>query len=250
MLINGLIPYYINDIMGVEWYVADLLILFMITPLLAHCIHNLRSSIIAMIVALLISVVFQTIYRKYYGPVEDYDISTFFGTFCFVIQFPGMLLGVVIYYLTVNTDINKKKILKIYSLFAVLTIALFLLVPYSRFLISHSFVNCIVWGFVMLSCVMYEQKKTDIIQIISNSKIGKSIIQLGTYSFGIYLIHMLVIRYFNICGFNKYCNDSYCWIISFVTIIVISFIIGFIMEKLTSKLQSVFSSGIMKKSSI
>jgi peptidoglycan/LPS O-acetylase OafA/YrhL len=31
-LVNGFFPHFINDVIGVEWYVADLILLYLITP--------------------------------------------------------------------------------------------------------------------------------------------------------------------------------------------------------------------------
>lgn len=248
MLINGLFPHFVNDIIGVEWYVADLLILILLAPVLVRWIKDLKSSILTMFVAMILSAIVQLTYFLFFKDLADYDISTYFKTFCFLIQFPGMLLGVVIYYLTKQKDMSVTKKLAYYAIYTVTVVALFA-VGYRTGIrvISHPYVNCAVWGLLVLTCVVFEQKYRDFSIRFARKKMYNITSLLGTYSLGMYLVHMLVIRYFNVLGFNRYCGSLIGWLISFAAIVTISFAVGFTLEKLIGKTQKCISSIIFKQ---
>lgn len=55
LFLNGLNPLWTNSIMGMDWYIADLALFYMLVPLLRKMMNNLRSSLIAFIGSAVIS---------------------------------------------------------------------------------------------------------------------------------------------------------------------------------------------------
>lgn len=102
LFINGFTPHYINDIMGIEWYIADLVILFALTPVLYRWISCLKRALFAFLIAVLLALVIQKAVHLFFydSALVDDEISFFFSTAGFFVQLPCMMLGVVIYYLT------------------------------------------------------------------------------------------------------------------------------------------------------
>lgn len=233
LLVNALSPLWINDIISVEWYISDLLLLFLITPLLVRYIRDLRSAVKAMLIAMAVGAAVQIAYfRIFADTVEEYDIYTYFKTFCFLIQLPGMLLGVVIYYLSDMKDTGARKIFLWYTAFT--ACAIFIHVTTSRYgipVVSFHFVRYSLWGILLLGAVLLEKKNKAKFSAISRNVFFKAFTLLGTYSLGIYLVHILVVRYFT--GYNLLISrdDMFSWFISFLIVTVVSLAVAFVLEK-------------------
>lgn len=158
-LVNGLFPHAINDIITVEWYLADLFILYFISPLLLYMASSLKRATLALFCSLFLSLVFRFVYSKvwHYFPT-DYSISVYFSTFCFLIQLPGLLLGIIIYHLRNNSlFFNLKK-----AFFCLALVMMLLwLASVSDFLlkmVSHIFVRYMWWGCLLFSCLLIEKR--------------------------------------------------------------------------------------------
>lgn len=233
LLVNALSPLWINDIISVEWYISDLLLLFLITPLLVRYIRDLRSAIKAMLIAMAVGAAVQIAYfRIFADTVEEYDIYTYFKTFCFLIQLPGMLLGVVIYYLTESNSPGSWIKTMWYVIFATCVTVIYEIS--SRFgmtLVSYIYVTYSIWGMLLLTGVLLEKHYRNKIKILSHNVVVKAISLLGTYSLGIYLVHILVVRYFT--GYNLLISrdDMFSWFISFLIVTVVSLAVAFVLEK-------------------
>ena len=84
--------------MGVEWYIADLALFYMLTPLLWRLIRNLRSSLVAFVVSAFLSSACLIIYNAY-GGSDVQAVKMYFETFFILHQIPVMILGIVLFYL-------------------------------------------------------------------------------------------------------------------------------------------------------
>lgn len=121
LLINGFIPRFINNILGVEWYIADLIFLFLFSPVLFKLLSTYKKTIVGIVVSFLLAFFVDQLYGFLVssGCVNDnYYNNAFFKTFCFVVQLPCMLLGVLLYFITDMPKYTKQKWSIILVLFA------------------------------------------------------------------------------------------------------------------------------------
>lgn len=103
LFLNGLVPVWTNSIMGVEWYIADLALFYMLVPLLRKMIRDLRSSLIAFVVTAFLSSISLIIYNAIGGSSVQ-AVQMYFETFFILHQLPVMILGIVLYYLIMKID--------------------------------------------------------------------------------------------------------------------------------------------------
>lgn len=112
LLLHGFFPYYVDSIIGVEWYLGALVILYMLIPILCKKICTLEKSIIyfiwsTFICRLIIYICSQVTQDFSYG----YIYNAYFNTFCFIAQFPVMLLGIIFYYIKgLGKKLNNKPV--------------------------------------------------------------------------------------------------------------------------------------------
>lgn len=239
-LINAFFPNNINDIIGVEWYVSDFIILITIAPILFQFIKNLKQSVYALTIGLIFSFIIQQSYLLTIKDIpQDYDTATFFNVFCFAIQFPVMILGIVLYYIFNRLKNNTSSIHRVLIIYFLLTILCILLFAISFSinirLLTLSFIAGTLWGGVFLvGGALPPPRILLIINHLQVIRILSSIIRfLGKYSLGIYLFHMIVIRYYLIFKLNAYCNSSAMWLSTLIIIIIFSTLLGWIAEKTT-----------------
>lgn len=96
-MIHGFYPYYINSIQGVEWYLADLFIFYLMTPLLFRWITSLKKAVIWFLFSNICSIAITWILGGF-CPISDvYIWETYISYFAFFCQFPVWMLGIIIY---------------------------------------------------------------------------------------------------------------------------------------------------------
>jgi len=99
VFLHGFFPHYIDSIIGVEWYLSALAVLYVLTPFLYKMINLLEKSVIWFILcAVGCSLVGGVCSKMVSGFSDSYIYESYFSTLWFVAQFPVMLLGIVLYY--------------------------------------------------------------------------------------------------------------------------------------------------------
>lgn len=95
LFINGLFPTYINSLMGVEWYIADLALFYLTTPLIWKYARTLKSVVCLLVGAVLINVTFTVITNEVFSTeiASSRWYEMYFHTFCIVNQMPIWLMG-------------------------------------------------------------------------------------------------------------------------------------------------------------
>ena len=98
--LNGLIPFWSNNIMHVEWYIADLSLLYFLTPFLKKIAYDMRSSVIALLISTLISsislILCNHLFSEQMALYPSWEM--FLHTFFILNQLPIWLMGVVFFY--------------------------------------------------------------------------------------------------------------------------------------------------------
>lgn len=106
--LHGLSPYYINSILGVEWYLADYAILLLLIPVLYKVINNLSKSV-AFLVFSSIGSYFLILAAGNLNIIQDKQIwDIYIGSFGFWAQLPVMAMGIVLYFLVNDIKVQEK----------------------------------------------------------------------------------------------------------------------------------------------
>lgn len=240
-LTNFLFPDHLKNILGVEWYVEDYIIFIALAPLLKKLIYSLNTSFIFLILGLIISFIFNCIFVINYNIGVDYNVDIYFNVFAFPIQFPVLILGILIFYLRkhyTNKSINYFQLFKIFLLLILFTTIIYvatrhLFIP----AITISFLFGSYWSFVFIifeKLYSIKHRTHSIINIIFS--LGKIFESYGKESYGIYLIHIFVIRGFYYYNEFFIFHNSWNWAGMFLIISIISYIAGKYFEKLAYKI--------------
>lgn len=114
LFVHGFFPHYINSIIGVEWYLGNLVIFFIFVPFIYKYVDSLKKS-----VALFVGSTFFCNILNYYAvsflpQTEDaYIYELYFSTTWIFAQLPVLMLGIVLYFILkkdIWENIKHKKI--------------------------------------------------------------------------------------------------------------------------------------------
>ena len=225
LFLNGLIPAWTNSIMGMEWYIADLALFYMLTPVLWRLVRDLRSSLIAFAGSVVLSSVSLIVYNAL-GGSTDQSVKMYFETFFILHQLPVMILGIVLYYLI--RGMEGKNVLKaLLGSGVVVAVVGFAFIAFhmnKRFMTS-SLVAGFTFAWLFLLC--YD------IRHVFEKKLWKPLAFIGVHSFGIYCFHQIVVN----CVLKVVPHSGTVgWVGSLLLVIMISIAIGYGAEKVQEKL--------------
>ncbi len=215
LFLNGLNPVWIHDMMGVEWYIADLAIFYMIAPLLKKLIYNFKSGLCYFLLATCVSSLILIIYNHLFGP--QISNSQYFYTFFFPHQLPAILLGILLYYITKKREYIPPKWLFILGISCFLIIGNFIYFKLNKRYITSSWVASIFWTFLFLICYQLRD------YFNQNTFLSK----LGKYSLSVYLFHWTIIK---CIAYFLSTPNILNWIILFLTTLLISYWFGKFLE--------------------
>lgn len=224
IFVNWINPYWINSIIGPEWYIADLAILYLLSPLIMRFAKNINKSFIALFISILLScgVLFLSNYIFGIKLLMNSVLERFFHTFLFIHQLPVWLLGICTYYLLDFVRENKKTYILfagVYSIVTLIVIILFELFKMNKVYMTSSFIAGLVFGmfFILLSRIQ-----------MLDSVFFKPIGFIGQHSFGIYCFHQIIIN----CISTRLSKnlELWKWILCFVIVLAFSVFVGYIIE--------------------
>lgn len=239
-LLNGFFPQYINDVMGVEWYVFDYLLLILITPFLVKYVNNLKKSLFNFGFWFILSCILSLITHSLIKVDLNYDYTTFLNVFFIIVQMPVISLGFIIYFIfKAITSYNKKQSM----IFYLLSYSAFVGLIYGLFkisnrigidLISDSLLMGSRWSWIfMLSLIISQYIRPKTFKIFHPFSVCFSF--LGKYSYGIYLFHMLILRFVP----HLMPITTLYWVFILSIVIMLSLVAGVGLEKISYKLKNV-----------
>ncbi len=227
-LTHGFFPHYVNSVIGVEWYLGVLGVFYVIMPLLYKCINSFEKSIIwfciSGFVCLGISLV--TIRFIIPGMVDSYIYENYFGTFWFIMQFPVLILGIMLFYIFKSNILdrikNSRRLLSYTLLIFALCMVGGMALERNLLLGLSSFTLFGMW-FVLLAL----SQKISSCLLIDN----KLFAFLGRYSYPIYLFHCALIWIYGM--YMPDLTDNYVinWVIEFALIIIASSILAVLLDR-------------------
>lgn len=232
LFLNGLNPEWCNGIIGVEWYIADLALFYLLVPLLRKLITDLRSAIIVFF----FSVVFSSIslVLANYGLVEQIakngDYEAFFHTSFIVHQLPVMIIGIILYYLIKASEegnIQRRHIAFWGGIVTMVVLAGFVILRLNKRYMVSSVIAGLVFGLLFFLC-------SGIDNLFFENKVLKSLVLIGKHSYGIYCFHQIVINCVMRHDFNK--ENLLQWGAVYIAIALVSCLIGYAVEKMENRL--------------
>lgn len=240
IFINEFFPYFSNSIIGVEWYVSDLALFLFMTPILYKIVNrSLLKVIFITIISFVISFVCEQIFLSVTVDVDQYIFHQFFSYTIPIKQFPYFMLGFTYANIKSNSGLTISKIIEGKDNIMIgLSVAGFSFFLY--YAISLTNINTVLfvgyfflaqaWFFAFVSLQIYCPQYV----------IFKAMAFVGRYSLGIYLFHLLInsayeYRFGQAIGTKKWC-------IQYVTVVIISIIVGCIVENGMNKILSVIKN--------
>jgi peptidoglycan/LPS O-acetylase OafA/YrhL len=212
-------------------------------PLLFRWVNTLEKSIMWFVISVFMSYLLSYIGDSFLKPnIDDaYIYSSYFGTFWFVVQFPVIILGIMIYHIFKSNVLEKIKNRKIFSyvllLFSLGMIAGMAL-GYNSLWILSSITLFGIWFLILAvsqklnSCILIDNKLFEV---------------LGRYSYPIYLFHYLLIEEYGKFIPTLTENNVVNWLIKYLAIVIVSLIIAIPLDKyfeapIVKKLNSLIGS--------
>ena len=228
LFLNGFNPYYINSILGVEWYLADLAIFYLIAPFLYKIINTLERGILFLILCSFISYYLSSIAMRHCLIPDNYVWEGYVGTFWFPIQFPVMLIGILLFlierkWILMWGEIKEKRVLS----YCILILSIYLIIGqmYGANKIFHM-TGVTLWG-ICFAGVIFSQFFHKCVFI--DNKFWKA---LGKNSYPIYLVHYLYVYIF-----DKYIQKGQAyslgeWALKYLFLLTISYFSAVVAVKL------------------
>ena len=230
--LHGLSPYYINSILGVEWYLADYVILMLLIPVLYKVINNFSKSVAFLVLSSIGSYFFILMSRNW-SIISDTQVwDIYIGSFGFLAQLPVMAMGIVLYFLINDNRIwercTDKKILS-YALLAGSVYGIVILMAGVSF---KGLTIQVVYGGILF------------VFILSQAIYGCPLIDncfwrtLGSHSYLIYLFHYFFIMTFNHFWGRIAGSSIKAWGIRFVFVWAVSWIMIFLEDRIKKMIRS------------
>ncbi len=229
VFLHGFSPWWINSLMGVAWYIGDLAIFYFLCPLLFKLVKDLRTSIIGFAVSAAISTACMLVFHCCFSETiaADSHLQAFCETFFFFHQFPGMFLGIVLFYLIERikqtANLSRIRLLGILAIAVVAFLGLFLLLHLNKRVFTSSLAAGLVFGWILLfmycTSFFWERKAFSIFAV------------MGKHSYGAYCIHMIFISLL-VRVVGEIPMRLSTWLLFFTAILIASFGIGYVLEAL------------------
>jgi len=210
LCVHGLYPYYINSI-NLNWFVGNLVIWYVLAPLLWRWIKDARKCITFLVIYLPSFMLFS----KAIELIQIEEIASQYFTYLFFpAQLPCILFGVLLYLLRDEQSRLDKKGAVAFFLVLVAQFGNLMLPDNLAFMNFHVFNLVITWG-VCFALLFYLQLRFRF-RIIENRVFAF----IGMHSYGIYLVHMIIImsvaKFFDVFHIAKdivACNLVLCLIV-------------------------------------
>ena len=220
LLLHGFNPYYFNSILGVEWYLGTLCILYLFSPLIYRYVNNLRKACACFCVCSILCPYLCDLVNKM-CPILDKYVWDFYIINCSIIaQLPLVFLGIILFFV-LNEDGQKRWKMSKFSSFITLLMSIYLI----RCLLINNIVGFstfALWGIAFIGIIISQCKHP--IPIIQN----RFFVILGKYSYGMYLFHYLIIKKIPYVSFS---NDYFSWILNYIIVVIVTLVISILLTK-------------------
>ncbi len=217
--INGFHPYWINSIMSVEWYIADLMILYLVLPIILKFVNSFERAGILVAFSICFAFLFNHGLDKLLGLSENEITRTFIYNFFFINQFQVMAFGILLFF-----AIRKLRNLGKVNGYLIFLLGIYILigVMFNRTLMVTSIYGYLAIGFSLIFIGVKESK----CKALDN----KIFSLIGKYSFGIYLFHYTIIDYFYLKGWLDNGCSIPVYLLKYIIILSFSFGLAYLFQ--------------------
>lgn len=232
VFLNGLNPKWCNGIIGVEWYITDLALFYLMVPCLRKLITNLQTAVIAFLASVVFSSCALVIANHVFSVqmAENNAYEAYFHTSFIVYQIPVLIVGIVPYYLIkeiAKERISRSLAIGIFGLAAIATSIGFVVLHLNKRYMTSSVIAGLLFGFLFLLCSGIDNK-------FFAGSVFKPFVFAGKHSYGIYCFHQIVINCVMRYTFNK--ENLLQWGMAYLVIVAVSCLVGFVMENTERRL--------------
>lgn len=227
LFLHGFYPYYINSI-NINWFMADLAIFYVLAPFMYKIINSLERSIASILLIVPIGYFLNKILSNVYVLEVKSIWLDYINIFSFLSELPIILLGIVCFYLyksVCENGIKNRKLLGISILFFSIISMLSLVLKKNNFVVFSD-----IFSFGILFALIFLGQLLHPIFLIKN-KIFEFI---GKHSYGIYLSHLVVLKYINLF-LGELRNYNLIDVIGYLLLVVISCMVSMLSEYVIEK---------------
>jgi peptidoglycan/LPS O-acetylase OafA/YrhL len=232
--LHGFNPYYINSI-NANWFMADLAMFYIIAPFLYKIINSLEKAIYSIV----ITTIGGYILMHFALNINVISVEGIWQDYVKIISFPAelpiMLLGILAYYIywAIKDKVENKRLFSYIIVFFSLFCMLSYIAEKNYFILFNNIYSFgILFTLIVISQLVYPMS------IIRNVVFEI----LGKHSYGIYLSHIIVLKYVNIMLGDIDLKKS---IVRFILVIFISLGVANISEKTFDYMIGIFEKCLL-----
>ena len=220
LMLYGFNPYWINSILGVEWYLFAILLIYVFVPLVLNRIETLKRAIILWMISIPLTVVLNVL-LKVLNPVGNSIIwFNYIGGLSIIGHLPAIFSGIVLFRFAQSNParLENEKQIGQSVLLGSLTLLILLMFGDIKYSILYWEVLC---GFAVLSQLLWSNK------MIKNPIFTA----LGQRSYEIYLVHILLIQLFK--NLPQIMNNVLIdWLLKLILLVGSSWLMGYVYHQL------------------
>lgn len=226
LFLNGFHPYYINSILGVEWYLADLAIFYFIAPFLYKYINTAEKSFCSFLLLSVGAGLIKHLAMSVIPIPDEYIWSAYVANFGIISQLPVLMMGIFLYLFVRRVRgraciKDKTSVSVCILLFSIYLIIGEMLGVNKIGGVSDYFIFSLCFGGIILSQLL---KKC----VILDNKFFRT---LGKNSYPIYLLHFLLIHFYEKNINLTLVNEWVDWGIKYVIVLLCSYALAVILRK-------------------
>jgi peptidoglycan/LPS O-acetylase OafA/YrhL len=235
LFLNACSPFFANSVIGIEWYISDLAIFILLTPLIRKYVKTLKRAICFVVLAEIISILFTMITNYiFFSEINNIPrVETWLHTFCIINQIPVLALGILAYYVVVLMKENPQsyRIVFVYACIVCVITLMFMLFHLNKRIITSSFIAGLNFTMIFLIVELCKAFYPKIRNKCFGMKVIKRLLMLfGKRCYGIYCLHVIVIK--KICNYFECTNTMTIWIAVFILVLFLSLVLGVFVENL------------------
>ena len=225
-LLHGLNPYYINSILGIEWYLADLSLFYLIAPLLYRRITNLKRSLCFLVFTAAGGIFIRQAAYAWIPETDAYLYEMYINTVWLFAQLPVFAVGICLYHLKQKVcgfaGVRHKRRLSYGMLAFFLCMTGILIYGENRLpQMAEYTVFALCFAGMIISQMLYS------CPVIVNPIFRK----IGQKSYPVYLFHFLLLKLYDRYITFSFHNPWADWFMRFAVVFGLAYCIAAVTEK-------------------
>lgn len=238
--VHGFYPYYTNSI-NANWFMGVLGIFYIAAPLLYKVINSLEKAVLAVLIVSPAGFILRHALLSIKVLVVDTIWADYVNIISFPAEFPIILLGILVYYVYIETEktcwIKSKKLFSIACVFFMAACSLSLILNKGYFMVFNN-----IFSFGVLLAVFVLSQLVFPVKVFDN----KFLALIGKHSYGIYLSHIIIIKYMNLFHIGR--GGGIWWeIFGYCILVLMALGISILSEEFIEKRMVHVIRGILKR---